>query len=404
MEISAICRKDRISKQNDVAIIIRLYHNGVVRKITSGLRIKVDYWDFDNNCLKSGTPNQQHLQYLLDKQIQELKKRELEYKIQGKNYSIDDVIGTKKKPAMTVAEYFQKIINELSSLGRLNTRDKYKFTLSSLNKFRSMKISFTDIDFQLLKDYEMFLRKSGLTDNSIATKFSTLKAVFNKALNEEIFVCNKNPFKKYKVGSLWASTCKRAIDKETIFQLTQLDLSVVNTCPKAYLELARNIFMFSYLTAGINFKDIALLKYADVENGRIYYVRHKTKKILTFTLLPEAQKILDKYSKTDAEEDDYIFPILDKKVHVTEQQKFDRIQKVRGRINKGLRHISEAMNLKHHLTTYVARHSFATILKRSGVDIALISELMGHSDLTTTQIYLDSFDEKQINTAMQHLI
>ena len=66
MEISAICRRDRISKQNEVAIIIRLYHNGIVRKITSGLRIKVDYWDFDNNCLKNGIPNQEHLQYLLD--------------------------------------------------------------------------------------------------------------------------------------------------------------------------------------------------------------------------------------------------------------------------------------------------------------------------------------------------
>ena len=130
MEISAICRRDRISKQNEVAIIIRLYHNGIVRKITSGLRIKVDYWDFDNNCLKNGIP----------KQIQEFKKRELEYKIQGKNYSIDDIIGIKKKPAMTVEEYFQKIINELSDLGRLNTRDKYKFTLSSLNKFRSTVI------------------------------------------------------------------------------------------------------------------------------------------------------------------------------------------------------------------------------------------------------------------------
>ena len=386
MEISAICRRDRISKQNEVAIIIRLYHNGIVRKITSGLRIKVDYWDFDNNCLKNGIPNQEHLQYLLDKQIQEFKKRELEYKIQGKNYSIDDIIGIKKKPAMTVEEYFQKIINELSDLGRLNTRDKYKFTLSSLNKFRSTKISFTDMDFQFLKDYEMFLRKSGLADNSIATKF------------------NKNPFKKFKVGSLWTSTRKRAINKETISQLSRLDLSVVNACPKSYLELARDIFMFSYLTAGINFKDIAFLKYANIENNRIYYVRHKTKKMLTFNLLPEARKILDKYSKTDAEEDDYIFPILDKKIHVTEQQIFDRIQKVRGRINKSLGYISEAMNLKHRLTTYVARHSFATVLKRSGVNIGIISELMGHANLATTEIYLDGFEEKQVEQAMQHLV
>lgn len=175
MEISAICRRDRISKQNEVAIIIRLYHNGIVRKITSGLRIKVDYWDFDNNCLKNGIPNQEHLQYLLDKQIQEFKKRELEYKIQGKNYSIDDIIGIKKKPAMTVEEYFQKIINELSDLGRLNTRDKYKFTLSSLNKFRSTKISFTDMDFQFLKEYlDTYLKEK--TIEEVHTELSQYKA------------------------------------------------------------------------------------------------------------------------------------------------------------------------------------------------------------------------------------
>ena len=223
-------------------------------------------------------------------------------------------------------------------------------------------------------------------------------------MEEEIFVCNKNPFKKFKVGSLWTSTRKRAINKETISQLSRLDLSVVNACPKSYLELARDIFMFSYLTAGINFKDIAFLKYANIENNRIYYVRHKTKKMLTFNLLPEARKILDKYSKTDAEEDDYIFPILDKKIHVTEQQIFDRIQKVRGRINKSLGYISEAMNLKHRLTTYTSRHSFATVLKRSGVNIGIISELMGHANLATTEIYLDGFEEKQVEQAMQHLV
>ena len=73
-------------------------------------------------------------------------------------------------------------------------------------------------------------------------------------------------------------------------------------------------------------------------------------------------------------------------------------------INKSLGYISEAMNLKHRLTTYVARHSFATVLKRSGVNIGIISELMGHANLATTEIYLDGFEEKQVEQAMQHLV
>ena len=83
---------------------------------------------------------------------------------------------------------------------------------------------------------------------------------------------------------------------------------------------------------------------------------------------------------------------------------YKRQHKVCAQINRELKELAQELEISDNLTTYVARHSFATILKRSGVDIALISELMGHSDLTTTQIYLDSFDEEQINTAMQHLV
>ncbi|WP_251624016.1 site-specific integrase [Odoribacter lunatus] len=404
MEISTICRKDRISKQNEVTISIRLYHNYETRRVSSGLKIDADYWDFENNCLKNDVPNRVHLQYILDEQIQKLRKKELEYKIQGKEYSIDDILGVSRKSVTTIAVYFQKVIDELTSLGRLNTRDKYKFTFSSLSKFKSLDIPFTKIDVQFLREYEIFLRKIGQADNSIATKFSCLKALYNKALDEELFVCEKNPFKKIKVGTLWKSTRKRAITKEEIHQLTNLNLAALSKYPKPYLEFARDIFMFSYLTAGINFKDIASLRCCDVENNRIYYTRNKTKKNLTFQLLPEALNIIGKYLKDDKEGGDYIFPILDKRLHVTEQQKFDRIQKVRAEVNKSLRLISEAMGLKHNLTTYVARHSFATILKNSGVNVALISEALGHSDLATTQIYLDSFENEQVDAAMSNLL
>lgn len=404
MEISVICRKDKISKQNKVTISIRLYHNYETRRISTGLKIDADNWDFENACLKNDTPNRAHLQYILDEQIQKLKKRELEYKIQGKNYSIDDILGCKRKSVITIADYFKKIIDELTALGRLNTRDKYKFTFRSLSKFKSLEIPFTEIDFQFLKGYEMFLRKTGQADNSIATKFSSFKALYNKALDEELFTCEKNPFKKFRVGALWSATRKRAITKEEICQLASLDMSTLSKYPKPYLEFARDIFMFSYLTAGINFKDIALLKCCDMENNRIYYMRHKTKKNLTISLLPEARNIINKYLTFGKENEDYIFPILDRQIHTTEQQKFDRIQKVRTEVNKSLRLISETLGLKHHLTTYVARHSFATVLKNSGVNIALISEALGHSDLSTTQIYLDSFENEQVDAAMQKLL
>ena len=114
--------------------------------------------------------------------------------------------------------------------------------------------------------------------------------------------------------------------------------------------------------------------------------------------------IIGKYAKSDHADDDYIFPILDRRIHKTEQQIYDRVRKVLKHVNKALHEWSRLLGLKVELTTYVARHTFATVLKRSGVNIAIISESLGHSDLSTTQIYLDSFENSQIDAAMQNLL
>ena len=100
----------------------------------------------------------------------------------------------------------------------------------------------------------------------------------------------------------------------------------------------------------------------------------------------------------------YLFPILDVKIHKTPLQKQNRIHKILGKVNTNLKLIATQLGVEGNLTTYVARHSFASVLKKSGVNIALISEALGHSDIATTQIYLDSFDNEQIDEAMQNLL
>lgn len=121
-------------------------------------------------------------------------------------------------------------------------------------------------------------------------------------------------------------------------------------------------------------------------------------------LMPQAQEIIEKYSREDATEDDYIFPILDRVAHKTEQQIYNRLHKMLAHINRELKEWSKRICLRTPLTTYVARHTYATVLKRSGVNIAIISESLGHSDLSTTQIYLDSFENSQIDEAMKNLL
>lgn len=404
--LTVICRKDKVNKQNEAPLAIKISQNYKSKKISLGVKINIDYWNFENNKLRDETPNREQIQFLIDTTIQDLNKKILNYRIQDKEFTIDDLLGIseKKQKTITIEKYFMKLVSQLKEIGKLSSASKYYFCLSSLSKFKSMNISFTDIDFQFLKDYEIYLRKKGLANNSIATQFSCFKSTYNKALEEGIFTNEDSPFKKYKVGRLWTQTRKRAIHKEDVQKLKEFDLSTLIKYPTPYLEFARDIFMFSYLTAGINFKDIATLRYCDLDNGRIYYSRHKTQKNMNTILLPDAMTILNKYMKKDAGAEDYIFPVLDRNIHITEQQQADRIQKVLKQVNRKLKIISRALNLKINLTTYVARHTFATVLKRSGVDIGIISESLGHSDLKTTQIYLDSFENTQIDAAMQNLL
>jgi len=173
---------------------------------------------------------------------------------------------------------------------------------------------------------------------------------------------------------------------------------------RKYIQLSKDLYVFSYLCGGINFTDMANLKYSNIAAGKLFYIRQKTGKKISIPINTEAMQIVSKYLKDDVCPTDYVFPILDKSKHITEQQKYNRKHKVLGQVDKCLKTVSNIAGINVNLTSYVARHSFATVLKRSGVNIALISEALGHSDLATTQIYLDSFENEQIDAAMTNLL
>ena len=298
--------------------------------------------------------------------------------------------------ASTMNECLEQTIERLEVLGKYNSASKHKVLLSLLRQYKPTPIRLEEVDIQFLNDFELFLRKRGNRNNSVATKFSILKAAYNKAAEEGKFKSKSNPFTKFKVGKLWTVTSKRAISKEDIQRIEQY--TPLSKAP--YLALARDIFLFSYYTAGINFCDMARLKQENIAGGRLYYTRHKTEKLLSYKLMSKAQEIVQRYQKPDSE---YLFPILDSS-HKTELQKFNRIHKSLAKTNKALKQIGEELKIPGKLTTYVARHSYATVLRRAGVSTSIISSSLGHSSEKVTQIYLDSFENKQIDEAMQNLL
>ncbi len=167
-------------------------------------------------------------------------------------------------------------------------------------------------------------------------------------------------------------------------------------------RLAIALFTFSYFTAGINFIDMAMLKHENIVDGKLYYTRAKTKKQIIIPLQEKAMEIISNYYVNHASGSAYVFPIFSE-FHKNEVQKANRLHKVLAKINKALKNIGVELGLPIKLTTYVARHSFATVLKRAGVLTSIISESLGHSSEKITQTYLDSFENSQIEEALSHL-
>ncbi len=383
--------------------MLRFTHDRNTKLVALGLSVEPHYWNKDAEMLTSDCPERAILQSKIDSALAVYRKKINRLEALDVPVNFDTLFEpTTRKAGITIEDGFNAEIERLESLGKINSATKHKYALQVLDGYKSVKTALEAIDLDYLKGLELYLRQRGNKDNSIATRFAIFKAIYNKAVKEGKVTVKQNPFTLFQVGSLWAKTRKRAIDKDDIQRL--IDLEIADGHTTEYRRLARDLFLFSYFTAGMNFGDIARLRYKDIVKGRVNYSRHKTQKLLSFQLVPNALQIIEKYSRANHAQEDYIFPILDRSEHKTAQQIFNRLHKVLRKVNRELKTLGEQIGLKMPLTTYVARHTYATVLKRSGVSVALISESLGHSDLSTTQIYLDSFENSQIDAAMQNLL
>ncbi len=403
ISVEAICYKVRPLRDNTYPLMLRLTQHRKRKYISLGVSVLEKDWDFKKNQPKKSCPDREAIVKLISDKVSAYNSLIMDLTARQQPFTVSSLILAleNRTKVKTVSEMYDYLIDEFRKTDHLGTMSVYQQSKSSLTKFnRTLDIPFSDIDCQWLERYEKWLKGRNIKDTTISILFRTLRSVFNRALSMKLIKQDIYPFSDFKVSKFDVRTKKRAVTKEDVKKIMSLDLSG----ERHYMQLARDIFLFSYFGAGINFSDIALLRYGDIQEGRIRYIRKKTGKEISFPLSDVGLEIIKRYSRPDATNTDYIFPILDRKIHRTEMQRKNRIHKVIGKVNPCLAEIGRMAGLETHLTTYVARHTFATVLKRSGVNIAIISESMGHSDIATTQIYLDSFENSQIDEAMKNLL
>lgn len=397
--VNVVCYKWKTLSNGEHPLMLRVCKDGNRRYVSLKVSVKSEYWDFEKSKPKRNCPNRERLEKLISEHIHKYSHEIIGLTVEGKDYTTTSLIEkvTDVKTSKTLDALFQDYICSLMQEGRVGYALSVKQVYNSLLEYRGhLDFYLAELDVAWLKSYEVWLRSKGLADNTIGIRFRTLRVVYNFALMNGLVKPELYPFKKYKVSKLHQDTAKRAISKEQVMLIVNYDTSH----SRLYKRLAVDMFVFSYLMGGINFVDMCMLTKDNIEDGRLIYVRKKTKKLIKLPLQERAIQIIDTYSDCKRK---YLFPVLGDKARTLIQTK-DRIYDVLSNINRHLKKIGEEYGFELKITTYVARHTQATVMKRAGVSTSVISELMGHSSERVTQYYLDSFGNEQMDDAMKNLL
>lgn len=310
------------------------------------------------------------------------------------HYTVEDLQEAFRQipPCTSLFGYIRSQIAQKTKMKCYGTAKTYANALRSFVNFRKERdIGFNDLSCELIQEYEAWMLHNGLKHSSAACYLRTLRTLYRQAVGDGQAEDN-GIFHKVHISI--GKTRKRAVSIDVIRAIQSLDLS-----QKPSLDFARNIFMFSFYTRGMSFVDIVHLRKSNLRNGLLTYNRRKTFQSLTIQWERPMQTIVDRY-KEQAGSSPYLFPIIKGETPA------DRIryEQALQRINRSLKRIGTMIGLSIPLTTYVARHSWASIARNMDVPLSVISEGLGHDSDKTTQIYLASLDTSMINKANRRII
>ncbi len=392
-------------KQNEKPIIVQIIYKRKRRRIHTGKSIPEDKWDFNRNLPKQHYKHYQVLKhYLLDIQttcenaVFELEKAQ-NLNIDTLAYQVRRIVRGDSTSTLFY-EYYESKLQEYIDKGSFKTSSVSRGAFNKLKKFQPKDFPIEDFSYKMINDFDTYMRKTNCGINTISIYMRAIRAVYNKAIKEEVVSPERHPFINYTVKS--ESTQKRFLTKDQLIEIKTLDLS-----DKPKIEFVRDIFMFGIYARGMNYIDICKLKCENLvlieakENSqhyRINYTRSKTKGKFSIKVTEEMLLILRKHANIKGQTEEYLFPIFKSDSDI--KYYTDRLKK----FNRKLRLVREKTSIDHNFTSYYMRHSYAMLAKNGGLSINIIKDSMGHSNVKITETYLASFTNEKLDEANEKIL
>ncbi len=385
------------------SLYIRFIRKRYIKTITTPYRIYAEEWNEKLSYIRTSSSfssrekELREIAYTLDKEIEDLCYliRQTEY---AGECSLDDAVMLYRKKyfSYSFSSCVDELITEMTPPRQSRLAEAYRSASNNLKAFNGGKdISLNSINARFMRAYEVYMKNKGNSMNTISFYNRNTRAIYNKAVRQGWTEWKKeDPFADVFTGV--AKTRKRAVKQDVIDNLIKLDLSINDSCKKAgspdSLSFARDIFILSFLMRGISFIDLAFLRKTDIRHNLITYIRHKTGQRIEIAVTPAIREIILRYTEY-TKNTEYLLPILPKECSRLQYKNRIRQQ------NRNLKILSQMIGLEVPLTTYVSRHSWASIARAKGFSVSVICQGLGHESEKTTQIYLDSFDYSILHKA-----
>ncbi len=291
-----------------------------------------------------------------------------------------------------LAVAFGEYIKILEMQERIGTSEGYFTTLMNLLRFKKC-LRFEDITVKFLYEYEQWMLSLGNSYTAIGIYLRNLRAIFNIQIADGLIPLKSYPFGKRKYQIPTGANVKKALELLDIKKIYDY-----KTDPSNRNEaFAKDIWFFGYYSNGINPKDIAHLKYRNIDEDFIILQREKSKfttrakpKNILIPINEEMQQIINCWGNPEKSSDNYIFQVLTN--GLSAHRRYELVQEFTQKVNDWMKRIAYKVGINKRVSTMTWRHSYATILKRSGASTEFIQESLGHTDIRTTENYLDSFE------------
>ncbi len=359
-------------------------------------------WDDSKSKVKSSHHSYARLNNLLLNKLAEADDLILNFESNKRNYTAAQITDLLKGEQSTQLffEYSEKYFDDLLKLNKFSRVFSDRGKISQFKKFLGNKdISFEEINQSMLNNFKVYLVTiQKVSERSVMNSLVVIRTIFNRGIRDGLVDQKYYPFGKNKIKIKFPQTIKIGLDEREIKSIENLELEIGSS-----ISHSRNIFLFSFYTAGMRVSDVLRVKWSDIRDQRVYYKMGKNNKADSLKLPIKVLNILVIYKSDKRSENDYIFPELKKAEKNDERDLYRKTKTAIKKFNKYLSEIAIKAEINKKVTMHIARHSFGNI---AGDKISphMLQKLYRHSHLSTTIGYQGNFIHKEADDALDNVL